>query len=401
MEDTIASSGDNRADLEALRSVLLARIRARSREVEEAIVAANVEIEPRLGSDPEGIAGLEAAAAQTVELVGELIAQGVDWTPRYPPAVAAQVRYLARHGVALEAVMRGHYATTSVCFKFALSEITELPAATLPYLLEIQGRHGDYLMASVAAEYEAERERLSRPSARRLEERIERLLAGEEAGGPLGYELDAWHLGLIAVGPGSELALRRLSERLGARLLLLPKGRETAWAWLGSARPIAFDQLERRLPNGDAEVSLAVGESRWGTPGWRLTHTEAELAEEVSSHAPGMLTRCADVLLLAATAREKRVSQILLDLYLGPLDAGKDGDTLRATLRAYYAVGGNSASAAASLGVDRQTVRRRLHRIEELLGRPLEDRRVEMEMALRVERYLGITRGPAGAGRAK
>ncbi|HVV89161.1 MAG TPA: helix-turn-helix domain-containing protein [Solirubrobacterales bacterium] len=392
------SPPDREADLDALRAILLARVEARRGEVEEAIVAANLEIEPRLGADPDGMAGLEAAAAETVELVTELIAEGVEWTPRIPAAVAAQARYAARHGVALEVVMRGHYATTSLCFEFALSEISELPGETLPYLLEIQSRHGDHLMRSVSAEYEAELERLGHPSVRRLEERIERLLAGEDAGGPLGYELDGWHLGLIAVGPDTELVLRWLAERLGARLLFLPKGAERAWAWLGSTRRLSFAELERWLRNGDAEVSLVAGESRPGPGGWRLTHTEAELADDVSRHAPGALVRCADVLLLAAATRSPQIGRILLDVYLGPLDTGKEGETLRGTLRAYYASDGNSASAAAALGVDRQTVRRRLHRVEELLDRRLDGCRAEIETALRLEEHRGPLLDPGAAG---
>lgn len=150
-------SGDGPAgDLDALRATLLTRLRSRSGEVEDAIVAAAIEIEPSVGADPEGLSGLEAAAAETVKLIEELIAQGADWTQRLPPAVAAQARHLARSGVTLDAVMRGHYATTSLCFEFATSEISELPAETLPYLIEIQSRHGDYLMSSVSAAYEDE-----------------------------------------------------------------------------------------------------------------------------------------------------------------------------------------------------------------------------------------------------
>jgi DNA-binding PucR family transcriptional regulator len=74
---------------------------------------------------------------------------------------------------------------------------------------------------------------------------------------------------------------------------------------------------------------------------------------------------------------------ILVELYLGPLASRRDGDPLRETLRAYYAADCN----AASLGVDRQTVRRRLRKVEKLLGRKLDRCRVEMEMALRMEEH--------------
>jgi hypothetical protein len=383
-------SGGSGSDLDAVRAALLVRLRPRAEEVRDAMVAAALEIEPRVGTDPAGIAGLTAAASATVELIEELIEQGMDWTPRLPEAVTAQARYLARSGVALDAVMRGHYATTSVCLEFATAEIAELPAATLPYLIEIQSEHGDYLMGAVSAAYEDELARLeSLPGTRRLEERIERLLAGGPGDGTgLDYDFESWHLGLIAVGPDAESALRRLAERLGCRLLFLPRAAETAWAWLGSARPVAFGELARSLAAMPGTgVTLATGEAREGIAGWRLTHREAQTAAEVARSRPRPLTRCADVVLLAATVRDKELAAMLVDLYLGPLAARKDREVLLRTLRDYYATDCNAASAAASLGVDRQTVRRRLARVEEAIGRRLDGCRVEMEMALRVEEY--------------
>ncbi len=382
-----------------MRTALLTRLRPRAEEVRDAMVAAALKIEPRVGADPEGLAGLTAAASATVELIEELIAEGKDWTPRLPAAAREQAAYLARSGVTLDAVMRGHYATTSVCLEFATAEIAELPAGTLPYLIEIQGEHGDFLMGAVSSAYEEELARLERsPGTRRLEQRVERLLAGGPADATgLDYDFGSWHLGLIAVGPDAETTLRRLAERLGARLLLVPRSAETAWVWLGSARPVAFEELERGLAAiGAATTSLASGEAREGIAGWRLTHREARTAAEVARLRPRPLTRCADVVLLAATLSDRERAAMLVDIYLGPLAARRDREALLATLRAYYATGCNAASAAASLGVDRQTVRRRLRKVEEELGRGLDGCRVEMEMALRVEEHMphGATSAP-------
>jgi hypothetical protein len=384
-------------ELEVIRRELLTRLRPRSREVEEGIVAAALGVEPGIAEDPDRLAGLRAAARESLGLIGELIAQGVDWQQKMPAAVTAQARYLARGGVPLEVVLRGHYAMIGACLEFATGEIAELPQGTLPYLIEVQRRHGDYLMAAISTAYEDELERLRSPTARRLSERVERLLGGgADEGGVLDYDLGGWHLGLIGVGAELGLVARRLAERLGARLLILPRGGETAWVWLGAARPIPFAELERCLGIGDASdrsatggaVRFAAGEPRQGIEGWRLTHREARIAAEVAEEGGQALVRCADVLLLAATARNTEIAEMLIDVYLAPLDADKDGPRLRETLRAYYAGDCNAASAAAALGVDRQTVRRRLRKIEAALGRPLDGCRVEMEMALRVEAYL-------------
>jgi hypothetical protein len=388
----LAGQANEPDSLDALRGTLVERLRARSHEVEEAIVSAALSIEPLADGDVEGLAGLRASARETVELIVELIEQGESWSPRLPSAVAAQIRHLARAGVPLDSVVRGYYATTSLCFEFATTEIEDLPEETLPYLVSIQSKHGDYLMRTVTAEYEDELALLDRsPSKRRLEERLRRLLGGETVDtSGLDYDFGQWHLGMIAVGADADLVARRLAEQLGCRLLFLPRGTETAWVWLGAAREIPFAELERAMATVAGEdAAFAAGEPRSGIDGWRLSHREAQAALEVMRRRPQRLVRCSDVVLLATALRDDEARRILVDAYLGPIDSRRDGAVLRDTLRSYFASGGNAASAAASLGVDRHTVHRRLRRAEEALGRTLDSCWAEMDVALRVEELTG------------
>jgi len=388
----LGGRADKSDALEALRRRLLERLRSRSQEVEEAMVNAALSIDSGVSRDGEGLAGLKASARETVELVAELIEQGAKWTPRFPPAVAAQARHLARNGVSLDTAMRGYYAITSLCFEFATSEIDDLPEDTLPYLVSIQSQHGDYLMSAVSAAYEDEVARLDRsPSTRRLDERLQRLLAGEPAEtSGLDYDFELCHLGMVAVGGDIELVAKRLAERLGCQLLFLPRGAETAWVWLGTVRPVSFAELEGLLIAGaDEDAAFATGEPRSGLDGWRLTHREAQAALEVLRRKPQQLVRCSDVVLLATATRDEEMKAVLLDAYLAPLGSGRDGAVLRDTLRTYFASGGNAASAAASLGVDRHTVQRRLRKVEEAIGRTLDTCRAELEVALRVEEHAG------------
>ena len=145
--------------------------------------------------------------------------------------------------------MRGYYATTTLCFEFVSSEIADLPAGALPCLVEIQTRHGDRLMSVVSAEYNDEVARLERdPDAWRRERAVRRLLAGRTSRNcpELDYDLQAWHIGMIAVGKGRDFDVRRLAETLGCRLLLVPRSAGIAWVWLGGApAPISFEELER------------------------------------------------------------------------------------------------------------------------------------------------------------
>ena len=377
-------AGDDQADsLDALRGLLVDLLRARSQDVERAIVAKGLDIEPVVNASPEGHAGLQAFARSGVDVLAAAIEGGPDWTPGLSPAALAQIRFWARNDVPLDAVMRGFYSVTSTLLEFLSEEIADLPPGALPYLAGIQAQHGGRLMEAIATEYEGEVARLDRSPAKR----VAKLLEGESVdASELGYELDAWHLGAVAVGPKSELLARELAEKLGCQLLFVPHAAETAWLWLGARRAVPFAELERSVRSGArTDVSLAVGESREGADGWRLTHQEAQTALAVMLRKPQRLTRCSDVVLSAAVMRDEEMRRFLVEAYLRPLKECRDGDVLRETLRTYVSLDYNAASTAATLGVDPHTVQRRLRRIEAAIGRPLDSCRAELDIALRVE----------------
>ena len=381
------SGSDSEVDsLEALRDVILARFRARSPEVEEAIVRIGQEIEPVVNGDAEGLAGLRVSAKDSVDLIATILEQGAGWVPSLSPGGTAQIRYLARNGVGLDTIMRGFYAVTSLMWEFLTEEMADLPPQALPYLVGIQGQHGDRLMSAMSAEYDDEVSRMDDSPARRVAECVEKLLAGRPADtSAFGYDIDGWHLGIIAGGAKAELFVRGLAERLGCQLLFVQRSDETAWAWLGANRAISFAEVERvALSKTGGNVSLAVGELRQGADGWRLTHREAQIALTVMLHQPQRLVRGANVVLLATAIQDETVRRSLLDVYLGPLKECRDAQALRETLRVYFSLDCNAASTAAALGVNRHTVLRRLLRVEKVIGRSLETCRAEMDVALRV-----------------
>ena len=377
------------ASLRVIRSELAARVRARSPEVEQAFIA-RISASGTMEIDAEYLVGLPAALRESIDYALNAVEEGESWSIAVPPAVAAQIHMLARGGATLEATLHGYSVVHNVLLEFMTEEMGPLPQEVLGQMLRVQSQQSDKLMMAFANEYASEMARLDRSSAQRLAERVQQVLAGERVEGvELDYDLDGWHLGIVALGEAAELTVRRLAEELGCRLLSVRRTPETLWAWLGAQRSISLSELERLASaRFDASVSLAIGEPRQGIDGWRLTHREAQTALAIMLRKPQRLTRCSDVVLSAALIRDEETRGFLLDAYLGPLDKRKDAEALRQTLRSYLAVGCNAASAAASLGVDRHTVQRRLGKIEESLGRPLDSCRVELEVALRVEELL-------------
>jgi hypothetical protein len=373
-----------------IRAELVRRLRARSGEIESALVARVQALSKDAeGDDPDYGAGLRATVAESLDYALLGVEHGDAWEGPMPPAAAAQARRAARSGVPLETVLRRYAAGDRLVGEFIVDEAADLPPEVTRGILRSQGPHVDRLMAAVAEEYVEERELLRRSPSQRRAERVQSLLAGNAPPEPgwLDYEFDAWHVGLIVTGPRPDVAVRTLAAGLGRRHLVVARGDETAWGWLGGRDKLAVGEIERYMAAEVlGEVSITVGEARHGFEGWRLTHHEAKAAQQVMLRRPRPLIRASEVVLLAAVLRDDLLARSLRETYLLPLDEmGDAGAILRETLRAYFEAGFNAATAAAALRIDRHTVQRRLRKVEEALGRLLHESHAEIEVALLLE----------------
>jgi DNA-binding PucR family transcriptional regulator len=97
------------------------------------------------------------------------------------------------------------------------------------------------------------------------------------------------------------------------------------------------------------------------------------------------IARYVDDALVTAMAKDEVLTASLRQIYLTPLEAGREGGAIdRETLRAYFAAGRNGRAAAAALSVSRQAVSTRLRSVEEKIGRPLLACATDLELALRL-----------------
>jgi hypothetical protein len=371
------------------------RLRLRHSAIEE-VIFARIRDPVSFGSagseDAEYLAGLRATVVAVVDYVLTGIAQGEEWSGPIPSAAVAQARRAARCGVNLDTLVLRYIAGHRLLGEFVKDEADRAGYASHGHALHQLRRTQESLLerltAAITGEYRRERERMERSPEQCRRELVQKLLAGEPVDSArLDYELDVWHLGLIAAGSGAEKVVLALANGLGRQLLAVPCGEGTVWGWLGGQRKLAIADVERLLlANGVACVPLAIGEPQRGIDGWRLTHREAQAALPVALNRPHALTRCADVPLEAALLRHELLAGSLVKHYLSPLNSQKDGGAvLRDTLRAYFAKECNAAKAGIALRVDRHTIGRRLHTIEQALGRLIPTCRAELEIALRLE----------------
>jgi len=368
---------------------LAERLEARASEISRAILDRLHAMER---DDPvrevEYLESLTAAVDKGVRYGIAVIAVGEERAGEVPLALTIQARCAARHRVPLETALRRHFAADKLLVNFALEEAGGIDPCSLRAAMADRGAAFEHLVAIATEEYGREaRARPASHEARRVE-RARRLLAGELVDPSiLEYDLSAQHLGLIACSADARPLVRRLASEVGCRSLILSPSPEELWAWLGSARePVASATVRAWLSaEGSPGQPIGIGEPKPGRDGWRLTHEQARDAAWVAQKKAEPVAEYAEAALLASIARDPVFATSLRELYLLPLDRERDGETLRATLRAYFRASGNSSAAAAALGVSRQTVANRLQTVEKCLDQPLNRCADALQAALSLE----------------
>lgn len=406
---------DGADSLGPARIDLARALRSRIAERQDAFFAHVRSVEPdaAVDGDAQLEIGLREMIAACVECGLSSIERGEPWSGPMPPAVTTQASRAACGGVSLTTALCRCVAGHTLAWSFVLNEVAhhDLPdEQRFALLLQAWAVLGSLLarvQAEVASAHSSEIARRARSHEQRRAEIVHRLLAGKSPDdgelAELGYEFDAWHLGVIATGMDAKKAVTCLQAGLGCELLPIACGRQTVWAWLGGERRPTFADVERvfSVQQEDADVSLALGEPARGLRGWRVTHLEAEGAMLVARAWPRRLTRYADVAHEATALQDEALADSLIEAYLLPLDdMGIGGQEARRTLHALFGAEHHVSSAAHKLDVDRSTIHRRREGIEQRLGCRLQQHQGDIELALRIEEWRehrsGEGAGPRG-----
>ncbi len=220
----------------------------------------------------------------------------------------------------------------------------------------------------------------------------------------LNYAVGDVHLALLVQSEAPQSLQKEIAElraTADARDSLVLQNSPRSWfIWLG--RPAGFGPaqvsgLRRALSR--STLTVAVGEPAAGLAGLRQTYQQAFETAHLQ-HALGSVGhRCmwaADVRLESLLLRDTTRARQFVDAELGRLAANDSlAERLRETLLTWLATGSH-VSAAALLRVHENTVRNRVRQAEELLGMALHQRRIELQVALRLERVLHAHEHPQG-----
>ncbi|MGF0313242.1 PucR family transcriptional regulator [Rhodococcus sp. IEGM1428] len=333
-----------------------------------------------------------------------------------PHAAHDLARTIARRGLHLRVLMQIYRVGQKSLLRFAADTAREritdpaLESAVLISLLERAYHWLNVSMEILTDTYTEERERGLSGAFARQAETVHAIIRGEiidtaAASSHLkNYPLTRHNTALVLRFEGAvpeqvedvigivESVARAIAAHIDAhQVLTVPSGSRGLWAWLSThdEPTLAADDIQTHLPTG---VSIAVGNPGKGIRGFRQSHTEAIAAQKISEfQAPAAaLTYYRDVEVVHLLDGHAEAARELVSRELHGLD-GNDSTSvqLRRTLATYLEVNHSPDAAARALGVHKNTVRYRIQRAEEMLGRPIGRNRLELELALRYAAIYG------------
>lgn len=367
----------------------------------------NVEV-PEIGVDPDLRQILAASTASGYDLYLHLLAGG-DLDKLDPSEAMINLAHaLARRGLEVSAVLSVYRVGQRQIWQVLMDRVLAAPldqasrASVMAHLWNHSSRAIERAVDRVAAAaYGADAERRLSDTLARRAELVELLLAGEpvdsmEARRTLGHHLSAQQVGLVLWCPVEieevrdpiamlERSARDLAEAAGApQPLTIPSGTRMLWGWL-TPQPEALLDTETLAWSPPDGVLVSIGRAGPGPEGFRNSHDEALRAHRVAARAsvPQPITWFADVEIESALGADWTALKQLVQRELGDLgDTGPAAARLRETVRIYLNCD-SSVTAAGVLHLHKNTVLYRIQQAEGLLGRPVRERRLPLEVALR------------------
>ncbi|MDT5068011.1 MAG: hypothetical protein QOK02_4166 [Mycobacterium sp.] len=371
--------------------------------------------------------------ARTIELLGASVEGNVDTLlhalrhdiaverVEAPTAALEYARRLAQHGVPVNALVRayrlGQRRMNDLVFQAVrdadISPVTRL--AALEAITTTLFEYIDWISQQVVAVYEEERERWleNRNSIRAL--RVREVVAGkvkvdiDATSDSIRYPLRWHHLAVVMWysdegASGDELDrlqrfLRELGQAtdVGSNPLFAAGDRTTAWGWLPyrSAPANAVETVRQFAGKRADPPRVAIGTVACGIDGFRQSYREAQAARAVAvaggANAAKVIAASDPGLSAAALlGGDLGAARVWVIQVLGELSMDTENDAwLRETLRVFLRCGGSYKQAAEELDLHFNTVKYRIGRAVVRLGRPIDEDRLDVELALLACQWYG------------
>jgi DNA-binding PucR family transcriptional regulator len=412
------------ADPRELLSTIAASLVPYAAELSGQLTARILDEEPELAADKPIADSLAASVLDNISTVLRVFEVRPDRDTVTAPAAALDyARRLAQRGIAISTLLRTYRLGQAEFQQAMVTEISKagLDAATVAAmaaeLSTVAFDYVDRISEDVVAAYQQERDNWMRSRIAARSARVMALLSTAsvdlaDVDKTLGYRLGQTHLGVIAWCDDDTVAADRITrlERSVARLaeaaevprppLIVAADESTLWAWF--PRP-GSGRLEIRNSDDEDGVWIATGEPTPGVGGFRLTHRQARQAQTVALAADRAhrvrVTAWSQVGAVALMCADREALAAWVQHTLSDLALDEDGMArLRETLATFLATGSSYTASAQLLNLHKNTVQYRVRKAQHAIGRPLQDRRRDIELALDACNWLGaavLRRQPA------
>ncbi|CAM3641840.1 PucR family transcriptional regulator [Tsukamurella ocularis] len=317
-------------------------------------------------------------------------------------------RTMARRGFEIQVLLGvyrfGQNAAWEVFTETTAAEIGDVQVRS-EVLLYFWPRTTDWLdnaIEEMIGTFTAEREQWQRGALARQSAAVEAVLSGhevdaDEVSAALGYPVQAVHTAytLWVDEAVADADVQRLLERAAGAVHREVRGEHRLAQRIG-ARSLRCWSAGSGAPEGrdlPPTVRCALGTAHPGLDGFRRSHEESAAALVVARRTSRLFVAYRDVELacLAHGIAGPDGPSTLVERELGALaDDTAAAARLRDTALAYLGAGCDARAAGAALMLHPNTVRYRIRQVEQLLGHPIGERRVYVELALHSVRAFGV-----------
>jgi hypothetical protein len=372
---------------------------------------------PQLRDDKPVLALLGSSVHSNVDTCLQVMQHQIDLADVQAPSTAVEyARRQAQRGTPLTVLLRS-YRLGHACFSdWLLRELAQqaddtqtITAVTLAMSRIVAG-YVDQTSEEIVTAYTRERENWLRNRSAARAARIRSLLSGARvqvraAEATLGYRLRQYHVGVVCWTGDAATSVdniarldRAIREVAGQTAcsgdpLFLPRDETSVWAWLPLGIRDTFTCPAASTADADGDIRFAFGDAERGTAGFRLTHQQAVAAQAVALAAGPPAPRAVAFGEVAPVAMMLGSDELLRAWVLSTL-AGLAADDehhalLRGTLLVFLQSGGSYKATAEQLMLHKNTIQYRIRKAEEILGRPLGEDRLNVELALLASQWLG------------
>jgi len=384
------------------------------------LLATNIDT---LQGDQQLLELLHASIESNLSTIFHMLINDIDLQSLKPPTAAIEYAVrLTQRDIPLASLTRAYYLAQSMFLRIAMDEVEQQDLSDgrrlelVRSLANVIHSYIDWMLQRITEEYGTEHRRWWSARATTNTASILKVLRGDTVSqqsftAETHYDLDQRHLAMVAWfddpsgGIEAQQRLDRLVRQVAALLgsprapLISAVDRTTAWAWasmpvarLPEKTRVSIDEVVGKAPF----VRLSLGAIEPGVDGFRRSHQQAVGAWQVAlssnryRHAPVVADADPNVALTSILLKDQNQSVQWMTRVLGRFAGhGEANESVRETLRVFFASGQNYSRTAEITGVHRNTVRHRVARFEAEQSGAQQFDPLEVALALRIHDVFG------------